>query len=221
MEAIAAFGLACNVIQVVNFSVDTVKFAYDAYSTDQPRQNHVLEQRARELSAPLKSLQASKSNVLNGDERRTAIQSAQRSVSSEDGTSVASAAERCDKKAVELLKVLSGLKVDKEASRIRKAFKAVKAPVKRTKISDLQTELEQLQRQVELHVIAEIRKSCSEASRGLVQGFEDMREDHKTIILAIAENQTRLEVRLHNNCLLRLRWISSMNDPLIRIRILL
>ena len=69
MDPMTSIGLACNVIQVITFSVDTAKVAHEVYksTSGQSKSNQALREQTEKLSGLLENLQSLEKKAQQSD----------------------------------------------------------------------------------------------------------------------------------------------------------
>lgn len=102
---------------------------------------------------------------------------------------------RCDKKATELIEVLTSIKISNNDTHLTKFGKIFKLFKKKNKVKSLKEHLEVLKRDVELHVVGDVRKTCENMYAGQMEGFQQLDVSCRAIVAAIARHKTYLQVR--------------------------
>lgn len=139
MEAIAAFSLVCNVIQVVDFGLNVAEMCHEAYKTGQVKPE--LKDVTKEFRSAYKALQRSTSPKSQ--------------ISAED-QAMLNLGRKCDESANRHLARLSKLEVP-QGSKVRAVGRIVKALLESSKIEELPKQFESYRKVLETRLLVDLR----------------------------------------------------------------
>ena len=153
MEAIAAFGLACNVIQVVHFSIDVVSKCRELYRQDSLSRYDPLEHMINHLTSLRNALDFP---LAQGNQNICQVQD----------QALLGLAEKCSITAKELSGELQKLKINGPHRKRQIIRNSARCPGKNSSIEKIQTRLDEYRKILDSRILIGIRSVvCSLTSR--------------------------------------------------------
>lgn len=153
MEAIAAFSLACNIIQVVHFGIDVVSKCRELCTEDGLSRYEPLEHMANHLTGLRNALD---SPLAQGDQN----------IGQGQDQALLHLAEKCSTTAKELSRELQKLKIDGSHNKRRIISNTAKCLWKHSSIEKIHTKLDEYRKILDSRILIGIRfVACSLASR--------------------------------------------------------
>ena len=148
MEAIAAFSLACNVIQVVHFSIDVVSKCRELYTEDSLSKYEPLEHMANHLIGLRNALD---SPLAQGNQ----------TIGQGEDQALLDLAEKCAITAKELSGELQKLKINGARNKRQIMRTSAKCLWKDSSIGKIQTRLDEYRKILDSHILIGIRSVAS------------------------------------------------------------
>ena len=147
MDPISAFSLACNVIQVVDFSIKVASTCRELYKNGTVAEHQETEMMSEHLTGL-------RSSLLSSSVFSTSCASQQMN---EDENKLREVATSCSETAVELVARLQSLKVEGPHKRRQAVTKIVKAFRESRKIESIQAKLKQYQEVLNTRILVSLR----------------------------------------------------------------
>ncbi|KAH7126583.1 hypothetical protein B0J11DRAFT_604289 [Dendryphion nanum] len=183
MEALAAYGLACNVMQTIQFGAATVKLCKRLYDGQSPDPH--MESRRAALQKTTQDLHQS----LSAPGSKTTTDGDLRSI-----------ADKLLKTSADLEKELAAVTAGANASKrtaFKKTFKFVFS--KKSKIEELDASLKESQRAMETRVLVDLRVKLNQNHADLTSGFSNVDKQLQDFLQHLKQGHTKLEQLIDSN----------------------
>jgi len=196
MDPVTAFSIACGTIQVVDFAFKITRKVWMIVqsSSGTSTEYEELEAATSTLQDLMKALKTQNEPTTLRHTARAMQDPGDVVISSSTAQAMRQIASQCDETARKLIELLSEIKVDptKYKSTSLRTLKTIKAIPKFYKISKLESQLVGYREKLEEHIILDLRQTSRALLSGTIQGFQDLRAEHKVIVAAIANNESRI-----------------------------
>ena len=196
MDPVTAFSIACGIMQVADFGFKaTRKVWMIANSSSGASVDYVELETATSTLVRLMNALKSGNDYMNIHCSTTILQDPGDAVSSSTTAhEIRKVALQCEETATKLINLIKNIKADPKRykSTVSRTLKAIKGIPKYKKISKLELQLEEYQKQLEKHILIELRQTSRALLDGTIGGFEDLQTEQKVIVAAIANNETNI-----------------------------
>ncbi|KAL6713687.1 hypothetical protein ACLMJK_009152 [Lecanora helva] len=180
MEPVAAFALACGVIQVVDFGLKTLSRSRELYKIGSLAENDDAEQFARYHTKLREQLEALAKNPHPQTDNPAF----------HDEGVLLRLANECSKTADSLTAELESLKIQQSSHRKHHALvKSIKSRLKKGSIDSLQRKLEHYQKMIDTQIIVSLRQQLSSASLQQIHHFNQHQEEVRNVAIALTQRQ--------------------------------